>query len=59
MITETVLQANEPSFLLGAVSPFMGPLLLILAQRFGLKFCFTVDVQQLGNETVKIWVSIR
>jgi hypothetical protein len=31
MITETILQADELSFLLGGVSPFMGPLFLILA----------------------------
>jgi len=33
-ITETVLQADQPSFLFGAVSPFTGPLLLILAQNW-------------------------
>jgi len=59
MITETVLQAEELSFSLGGVSPFMGPLFLILAQRMGLEFCFAVDTEQLGNETVKIWVLVR
>jgi len=59
MITETVLLADELLFSLGGVSPFMGSLFLILGQRMGLEFCFAVDTQQLGHETVKILVSVR
>ena len=59
MITETVLQADGLSFLLGSVSPLTGPLLLILVQRLGLKFCLVVYTQQLGNETDSIRVSVR
>jgi hypothetical protein len=51
MITETVLQGGELSFLYGGLSAFVGLLLLFLVQRLGLEFCFAVDTQQYGNES--------